>query len=464
MFQVRWGLPERYIDAHGNMQIVPSFALPYRLEGGGIRFFSRGWRWYYRDDVIFLKRWLKTFARLGACVRKDGSPYRLSKAEANRLGTHAKFYLVDLIEARLFYPANDEMPFAFVPAEFEKRKLIYAENKRTGQYNIGEKVIKLKLNGLSGKVAQSIGGSETKPPSCYNVHYAGAIRAGTRGSIGIAALHAPHETIQFCTDAVFSKVPLVLNEGDELGQWELEEARELLTVQSGVYSYTKDDKIENKTRGFAAGSVATMGIARDPAAFPEREARDVGKLGGGEEAIDLEVIENRLALKGVSDKKLKMVSFREALLNKVPDAWRQAVFNPDGNVNPSPEIVLNAADFQDGGRGCGEPRSIRFNRKVGNVPKRLAVHTPGPKRRLLTPEDCDGDEEYIARLYCSMPGRDARRCHELVPTAPARPEGDTWNVMSRPHIPKWYEGDAELVNDWAMEENLDSEDILMGDQ
>jgi hypothetical protein len=239
-------------------------------------------------------------------VRKDGSPYRLSKAEANRLGTHSKFYLVDLIEARLFYPANDEMPFAFAPAEFEKRKLIYAENKRTGQYNIGEKVIKLKLNGLSGKVAQSIGGSETKPPSCYNVHYAGAIRAGTRGSIGIAAMQAPHETIQFCTDAVFSEVPLVLNEGDELGQWELEEVRDLLTVQSGVYSYTKDDKIENKTRGFAAGSVATLGIARDPAEFPEREARDVGKLGGGGKAIDLEAIENRLALEGVSDKKLEM--------------------------------------------------------------------------------------------------------------------------------------------------------------
>ena len=37
-------------------------------------------------------------------------------------------------------------------------------------------------------------------------------------------------------------------------------------------------------------------------------------------------------------------------------------------------------------------------------------------------------------------------------------------VMSRPHIPKWYEGEAELTNDWAMEEDLDSEDILMGDQ
>jgi hypothetical protein len=75
-----------------------------------------------------------------------------------------------LSEARLFYPANDERPFAFVPAEFEKRKLIEAEYRRTGKYNIGEKVIKL-------------GGSETKPPRCYNVHYASAIRAGTQLAI-----------------------------------------------------------------------------------------------------------------------------------------------------------------------------------------------------------------------------------------------------------------------------------------
>ena len=57
-----------------------------------------------------------------------------------------------------------------------------------------------------------------------------------------------------------------------------------------------------------------------------------------------------------------------------------------------------------------------------------------------------------------------KRCHELVPTAPARPVGDTWNVMSRPHVPKWYEGTAELQNDWVMESDLDTEEILMGDQ
>ncbi len=67
---------------------------------------------------------------------------------------------------------------------------------------------------------------------------------------------ARHEAIEPCdiTDAVFSKIPLVLNEGDELGQWELEQVSDLLTVQSGVYSYTKDDKIENKTRGFATAA------------------------------------------------------------------------------------------------------------------------------------------------------------------------------------------------------------------
>jgi hypothetical protein len=72
-----------------------------------------------------------------------------------------------------------------------------------------------------------------------------------------------------------------------------------------------------------------------------------------------------------------------------------------------------------------------------NVPKKLAVHTPGPKRRLLDPEDCDGDAKRVGRMYWSI---DAARCRELAPTAPARPETNTWSVMSRPHIPKWYEG------------------------
>lgn len=99
MFQVRWCLPERYIDHNGNMQVVPFYALPYRIKHGGIRFWSMGNGWYFRDEVIFLKHWLETFAKLGACVHEDGSPLQLSKGKAGRLGTTNPFYLVDLVEA-----------------------------------------------------------------------------------------------------------------------------------------------------------------------------------------------------------------------------------------------------------------------------------------------------------------------------------------------------------------------------
>jgi hypothetical protein len=36
MVQLKWALPERYIDTFGVLRVVPWFALPYRLEGGGI--------------------------------------------------------------------------------------------------------------------------------------------------------------------------------------------------------------------------------------------------------------------------------------------------------------------------------------------------------------------------------------------------------------------------------------------
>jgi len=37
-------------------------------------------------------------------------------------------------------------------------------------------------------------------------------------------------------------------------------------------------------------------------------------------------------------------------------------------------------------------------------------------------------------------------------------------TLSKWHKPKWYEGEAELENAWAMEEDYESEEIAMGDQ
>jgi hypothetical protein len=52
----------------------------------------------------------------------------------------------------------------------------------------------------------------------------------------------------------------------------------------------------------------------------------------------------------VIDKKRKVIAFREALLKKVPKAWQQAAFGPDGSVNPSPSIELVLRTFMTAGK------------------------------------------------------------------------------------------------------------------
>ena len=135
---------------------------------------------------------------------------------------------------------------------------------------------------------------------------------------------------------------------------ELETIRGLLTVQSGIYSYLKDDKVENKARGFMVSSV------------------------------DLEAIENRLELEGVVDKKRKPVAFREALLKKVPEAWKQAAFGFDGSPNPSPSIELVLRTFMTAGQAVASLDRFDLIGRWAEVPKKMTVHTPGPKRRSWT--------------------------------------------------------------------------------
>jgi hypothetical protein len=342
--------------------------------------------------------------------------------------------------------------------------LIRAEEERTG-YNIAEKVIKIGLAGLSGKVAQSIGGSNKNPPGCFNVHYASAIRAGTRRAIGEAALQKPHETVQFCTDAAFSKVRLNLDEGEGLGQWEIKKVRGLATFQSGIYSY-KDDGGEEAQRLVEAYERGEAGISEEAYRAAQRGKITNMSRGFSAGSVDVDEIERRLEEEGVPLKERRMVALREVLLTKGPNAWRQPAIK-DGKINPaSQSIELTLRTFMTAGSAVASRRQFELMGRWANVPRRVNVHTPGPKRRLLDADDFEGPDaaERAARLYSTVNGEDGRRCHELVPTAPARPEGDTWNVMSRPHVPKWYEGEAELENDWEMESDRESEDILMGDQ
>ena len=118
-----------------------------------------------------------------------------------------------------FEPATNEKPFAFNKELFNKRKQIVAEtarNEKTWEsggrigpkpYNVLEKTIKLVLNSIYGKMAQSLG-TPGKIPLASNPIYAGAITAGTRAVLIEASVYNPYGVIFHATDGIQSKGPL----------------------------------------------------------------------------------------------------------------------------------------------------------------------------------------------------------------------------------------------------------------
>ena len=73
----------------------------------------------------------------------------------------------------------NERPFDFVLDRFEQRRRIKNESERAGKYDIREKAIKLSLNSIYGKLAQSVG-REGRPPAVANPYYAAATTAYRR--------------------------------------------------------------------------------------------------------------------------------------------------------------------------------------------------------------------------------------------------------------------------------------------
>ena len=104
-------------------------------------------------------------------------------------------------EQWLFRPANDEKPFAFARDYYTLRK------KPGTSFALG-KAIKLTLNSLYGKTAQSVGGSNGKAPVTANPYYAAAITANCRMRLLVAALHSPHDMVMFSTDGIISRKKL----------------------------------------------------------------------------------------------------------------------------------------------------------------------------------------------------------------------------------------------------------------
>lgn len=143
-------------------------------------------------------------------------------------------------EAWVYEQWCDCEPFSWVPEYYELKRSLAAEGNE-----IGSKVIKLLVNSLYGKIAQTVG----NPPVPTWI-WAGLITQSARAQLLSAIELNPSAVVMVATDAVYSTVPLSVNLGDGLGQWDgPEEHGRTLVIQAGFW---KDyDTGSQKTRGIA---------------------------------------------------------------------------------------------------------------------------------------------------------------------------------------------------------------------
>lgn len=147
----------------------------------------------------------------------------------------------------------DHTPFDFVEPLYLKRAAL----KKAGDgAHVG---LKLGLNSLYGKLAQQIGwdpGPPLRIPPYHSLEWAGYITSHCRTQVYQAAMLALDDVIAFETDAIFSRVPLDLDIGTGLGQWELTEYKSLTYLKSGMYFGTlATGKEVEKCRGINKGSI-----------------------------------------------------------------------------------------------------------------------------------------------------------------------------------------------------------------
>ena len=232
-----------HVRTRGYERDLPFYPLPFRTSGNGSIYYPPIVEGVYmRDHVIAAIRHFDYFQKEGRLCHYGINPHGPS---------------LEIVSAWLFHPASDEKPFAWVGELFDYRVKIKDANKA------GAQAIKLGINSVYGKMAESVG---DRPPLYVSPYFAAAITAGTQRAVGEAALTEPDDIVMFATDGVYSTKPLDVfaPKKKTLGAWErtVVEAGGVF-VQAGVYllrykplkdgyANSDDEKahFKCKTRGF----------------------------------------------------------------------------------------------------------------------------------------------------------------------------------------------------------------------
>jgi hypothetical protein len=151
---------------------------------------------------------------------------------------------IKILEGEALIEDCDCRPFQFVEKLYAWRLRLQSEGNALQAI-----VVKLCLNSLYGKMAQSVG-HRNKPPPFQNFFYAGAITSGTRAKI-LRAIGTGEKVISIATDGIVSRVNLDLPEGKQLGEWEIIEILNHVQLGNGIYlSINNQGERVEKSRGF----------------------------------------------------------------------------------------------------------------------------------------------------------------------------------------------------------------------
>lgn len=156
-------------------------------------------------------------------------------------------YEIEVLEGYVLAVKDPAKPFGWIQSVFHERARLKAEG------HAAEKVVKLGLNSVYGKLAQGYGFNTRPRWQCY--FWAGFITAATRAKV-LRAVAGAKEPIMVATDGVFCRnLPARVREGSKLGHWELGKVDQLFAAQAGVYQGITPDSEILKSRGFFAAEV-----------------------------------------------------------------------------------------------------------------------------------------------------------------------------------------------------------------
>ena len=154
-----------------------------------------------------------------------------------------------------FVPAGHNRPLDFVPDIYWQRQQWVKEGFAA------EKVLKLGLNSLYGKMAQQQGWKEHDGkliiPRFHNLAWAGYVTAGTRAQLVRTACYRAADIVSFQTDGIYSLSPLSLevDRAKTLGGWSGDTCDGILQVQPGVYFVLEQREWKENSRGYERGSI-----------------------------------------------------------------------------------------------------------------------------------------------------------------------------------------------------------------